>query len=140
MRTLITLFALFSVQAFAQTGTNLEKGDLGLSAAHGEITSVREICPRNPGRISCMAIGSIIKVKINLNGCLDRVGGYSSKLDVVDGKGVLYFSAINIDTKASQTALCIQQASKTVEIYTHFEGEIELVNLDFVGMDKTNHY
>jgi hypothetical protein len=131
MKAFITLLALFSVQAFAET--ELESGDLKLSAAHAQIISVSPICPRTPGGISCMAIGSTIKVKVFLNGCLDRLGGYSSKVELVDGKAVLYFSAINIATEASEKVRCIQQASKMVSIYTTYEGPVELVNLDFTG-------
>lgn len=136
MKALITLLALFSATAFAETGTNLVKGDLSLSAAKGTIVSVSEICPYNPNGFSCMAVGSKVVINVGLHGCLDRLGGYSSKLEVVDGKGVLYFSALNIHNEKSQRVRCLKQPSETVTIHTSFEGEIELVNLDFVGINK----
>lgn len=134
MKTVLAFMALFTMQqAFAQNVTELRNGDIGLSKASGEIVSVREICPQVPGRFSCMAHGSVIEVKVNLNGCLDRLGGHYTKFEVIDGKGILYFGAINISTKASRTARCIQQAFEKVSVNVPFEGEIELVELDYTG-------
>ncbi len=138
MKTLLTLLALFSASAFATTGTNLVDGDISLSAARGEISSVRDICPKNPNGVSCMAMGSIVTVNVYLNGCADRLGGYSSKLQMVNGKAVLFFSAINIHTENSKVVRCYRQASQTVEIFTGFGGKIELVNLDYSGIQDTD--
>lgn len=135
MKALLTLLALvFVQQVSAQEMTKLEKGDMALSQASAKITSVREICPKIPGRVSCMAIGSVITVKVGLNGCLDRLGGYFSKFEMIDGKGVLYFGAINIFNKASMAAFCVKQPTQNVTVHVPFEGEIELVNMDFTGM------
>lgn len=137
MKTLITLIALVCAQpSFAQEGTKLVKGDLMLTAATAEIISVKEVCPRVPGQMSCMAIGSVITLKVSLDGCLDRLGGYSSKFEIVDGRVVLYFGGINISNKDSMKAFCLQAPTEIVKIYTTFEGNIELVNLDFNGMKK----
>lgn len=134
MKALLTLIALFFVQQVSANDTTvLQKGDLNLSAATGEITSVREICPKIPGRVSCMAYGSVVTVKVTLQGCLDRMGGYFTKFEHIDGKGVLYFGAINIFNKASMTARCVRAPSETVSIGVPFEGEIELVNMDYTG-------
>lgn len=135
MKTFITFLTLFCLQsAFAQDYTELNSRDLGLSKATGEITSIGPICPQIPGRLSCMAYGSKVVVKVGLNGCLDRLGGFFSKFESVDGKGVLYFSAINIATKESSTVRCFQQASQTVTIYVPYMGDIELVNLNYTGI------
>lgn len=83
-----------------------------------------------------MAIGSTITISVGFNGCLDRLAGYSSKVEVVDGKGIIYFSALAIETEASQHVRCFRQASTQVQIHSDFEGEFELVNLDFQGMNN----
>ena len=135
MKALLTLLALIFVQQVsAQEMTSLKDGDLNLSQASAKITSIREICPKIPGRWTCMAYGSVVKVEASLHGCLDRLGGYFSKFEVIDGRGILYFGAINIFNKASMTARCVKIPTQTVSVTVPFEGEIELVNMDFTGM------
>jgi hypothetical protein len=134
MKALITLLAMICMHsAMASDVTELKKGDMNLSQAFGTITNVREICPAIPGRMRCMAIGSVVTIKVNLHGCLDSLGGTFSKFEHIDGKGVIYFGALNIFNKASMTARCVAQPFKTVELHVPFEGEIELVNMDFTG-------
>lgn len=71
--------------------------------------------------------------KVSLNGCLDNFGGHFSKFELIDGKGVIYFGAINITNKASMTARCVAQPFKIVKLKIAHEGEFELVNMDFTG-------
>jgi hypothetical protein len=133
MKTFLTLLALVSFNAFAQESTQLKDGDVSFSKAHAEIISVRLMCPKNPGGFSCMAIGSIIKVKVTLNGCLDTFGGYFSKFNVVNGKGVLSFGAINIANEDSMRVRCIAAPTKVVTITTSYQGKIQLESLEFRG-------
>ena len=134
MKAIITLIAMICMHsAMASDVTELKKGDMNLSQAFGTITKVREICPSVPGRMRCMAVGSVVTVKVALHGCLDSLGGTFSKFEHIDGKGVIYFGAINIFNKASMTARCVAQPFKLVELHVPFEGEIELVNMDFTG-------
>lgn len=134
MKALITLIAMICMHsALATDITELKKGDSHLSAATAKITKVREMCPSIPGRMRCMAIGSVVTVKVMLNGCLDNFGGYFSKFEHIDGKGVIYFGGINIFNKASMTARCVAQPFKLVELHVPFEGQIELVNMDYTG-------
>ncbi len=137
MKTSLALLALTSTLAFADTTTNLVDGDIQLSGAQGTIISVKPICPKNPNGVSCMAVGSKVKVNVMLNGCVDRLGGYSSRLEVVNGKGILYFSAINIHTENSNSVRCYARASQTVEVFAPFNGKIELVNLDYTALNNT---
>lgn len=135
MKALMSLIALLFVQQVSANDiTALKSGDLSLSQAFGEIISVSKICPAYPGRVTCMAYGSVVKVKVNLSGCLDHMGGYFTKFEQIDNKGVLYFGAINIFNKASMVARCVRPPSETVSITIPFEGEIELMNLDYTGM------
>ena len=134
MKAVFTLIAMICMHsAMAQDSTVLQKGDANLSQAIGTISSVRPICPQVPGRMHCMAVGSVVTVKVALHGCLDNLGGYFSKSEFIDGKGVIYFGAINIFNKASMTARCVSQPFKLVELHVPFEGEIEIVNMDFTG-------
>jgi hypothetical protein len=134
MKALFTLIAMICMHsAMANDITELKKGDTHLSQAIAKITNVREMCPSVPGRMRCMAVGSIVTVKVMLNGCLDNFGGYFSKTEMIDGKAVIYFGAINIFNKASMTARCVAQPFKLVELHVPFEGEFELVNMDFTG-------
>lgn len=135
MKALLTLVAMLCMHsAMASDFTELKKGDTHLSQATGKITKISPICPRpRPGQVTCMAYGSTITVKVALQGCLDNFGGYFSKFEVIDGKGVLYFGAINIFNKASMTARCVAQPFELVKVMVPYEGEIELVNMDFTG-------
>lgn len=134
MKTLFAILSLISLQtAFAQDVTELVKGDLAISQAEASIVSVKDICPSNRGGMTCLAYGSIVQINVGLNGCLDTYGGHFSKFEVVDGKGIIYFSAINIENVASKTARCLVRPFKTVQLSIPFEGQIELVNTDFTG-------
>jgi hypothetical protein len=77
--------------------------------------------------------GSELTVKLNLNGCLDPLGGYFSQFEVVAGHGVLFFGAINIFNSHSRYARCLRAPSESVNIQFPYEGEIELVYLDYTG-------
>lgn len=135
MKTFLVLLALVCMQqtAFADGVTALKKDDLSISQADAKIVSVKKICPASPGGISCMAFGSRVIVKVTLNGCLDRFGGYFSRFETINGKGYLFFSAINIFNKASTVARCVRAPSQNVEIHVPYEGQIELVELEYMG-------
>lgn len=136
MKFLIAFTALFSMSlAFADGVTSLKNGDLNLSQASSKITNVREICPANPGGIRCMAVGSVVTVKVTMNGCLDRFGGYFSKFEVIDNKGYLFLGTTNIFNKASMVARCVQAPFEIIQLHVPFEGEIELVNLEYMGTE-----
>ncbi|MCM2351247.1 MAG: hypothetical protein NDI69_14595 [Bacteriovoracaceae bacterium] len=134
---LFLMFLAFSNVAFTQDITSFEKGDLHFSKAHSELISVNQICPPRPDRISCRAFGSIAKVRVTLNACLDRFGGHFSRFEVIDGKGVLFFGAINIFNQSSTTARCVRAPTEIITINVPFEGEIELAPLNFRGMTLT---
>lgn len=134
MKTLLALLTFVVSQSlYADRIAPIKKGDMSLSQAKGEIISVREICPKVPGRATCMAIGSIVEIEVSLQGCVDRLGGHFSKFEVVDGKGVLYFGAINIDNEVSRRAICVKAPTEMISVQVPFEGEIELVNLNYKG-------
>lgn len=137
MKTIFTVIALLSLQTvFAQDFTVVRKGDENLSQATAKIISVKPICPKKTGQLSCMTVGSNITVQVGLNGCVDGFGGYFSRLDFVNGKTILYFGAINLGNRGSLTSRCVQQSVQNITIYTPFEGEVELVDLDFTGALK----
>jgi hypothetical protein len=132
MKTLMTLIALVSMQhALASGVTTLQSGDVALYQAPASIVSVRDICKKVPGQVHCQIYGSVVTVNMNVSGCVDHVGGYFSRFEHIDGKGVLYFGSVEIANKYSKTARCVMAPNKQVEIMVPFEGEIELVNLDF---------
>ncbi len=135
MKTFLVLLAFICMQQTASANgvTPLKKDDLSISAASAKIVNVSKICPAYSGRPSCTAIGSRISIRVTLNGCLDRFGGYFSRFEEIDGKGYLFFSAINIFNKGSTVARCVAAPTETVTIMTPFEGEIELVKLDYMG-------
>jgi hypothetical protein len=130
MKLIIALLTMtLSLASFA---TDFKEGDLGLVASQGKIISVSPICPKVPGQMSCMAIGSKIKIEVALPGCVDRLASYSSKLIVVDDRAVLYFSATSITTEMSTRARCVKMPTATVTVFVDFEGEIVLENIDTV--------
>lgn len=130
---IIPLVLFFASQAFADGVTELKDGDLRLSQAHAKITEVRELCPSNTGGIRCMALGSIVTVKVTMNGCLDHFGGHLSRFEVINNKGVLFFSSVNIFNEASMVTRCVEAPIKTVEIHIPFNGEVSLVNMEYMG-------
>ena len=134
MKLLLALIAFASLQtAFAQEYTALEEGDHSLSAADAKITSVKPMCPRNPNGMSCMAFGSMVKVKIALYSCVDSFGGYFSSFEVVNGKGVLSVGAININNERAASVRCYAPSFKSVSIYVPFEGKISVENMEYRG-------
>lgn len=134
MNKFFILMALFIVpQAFADGVTELKEGDLRLTQAEAKITEVKVICPFNEGGIRCMALGSIVTVKVTMNGCLDHFGGYMSNFEVKANKGYLHFSAINIFNESSMVTRCVQAPTKNVQIHVPFNGEINLVDMEYMG-------
>ncbi|MBA2405727.1 MAG: hypothetical protein H0V66_13200 [Bdellovibrionales bacterium] len=134
MKMFLALLTLVTLQtAFAQEYTKLKDGDMNLSGAEAKITSVKPVCPRVPGQVSCMAYGSIVKIKVSLNGCLDTLGGHFSSFKIVNGKGVLAFGAINIANESSRVAMCYALPVEIVTIHVPFEGKVELEKMEFRG-------
>lgn len=129
----ILMIIFFIPQAFAEGVTELKEGDLRLSQADAKIIEINEICPINSGGIRCMALGSIVTVKVTMNGCLDRFGGHFAKFEVIQNKGYLYFSSINIFNEASMITRCVQAPTKSVQVHVPFSGEIILVNMEYIG-------
>lgn len=134
MRMAIFLIGILYITSLhAQEVTVVEKGDLHFSKAQSELISVTPICPNLPGRISCRAIGSVIKIRVTLNACLDRLGGHFSRFEVNNGKGILYFGAINIFNESSTSVRCVRLPTEMVTVSIPFDGDIELVPLEFKG-------
>jgi hypothetical protein len=132
MKALLTFLMVFSFQAFAdvQDGSSLKGSDKGVSLARGEIVSISDFCPRVAG-FTCQVNSSVVKVKVTLNGCLDRLAGFTYKFEMVGGRGYLYFSAINVINRGSETARCVAAPTKTVLVNIPRERDVELVNMEF---------
>jgi hypothetical protein len=140
MKSLLLLaLATVSLNSFANGVTPLKAGDKSISKAHSKIISVTSICPQSPVATTCAAFGSIVKIEVSLDGCIDRLGGSFSSFEEVNGTGVLTFAAINIFNKASLTAMCIQQNKQTVTVYVPYEGEITLKDMNYDGEIKPMH-
>lgn len=138
MKTLLVLLTFLASQSlYADRIAPIKKGDLSLSQAKGEIVSIRELCPKLPGRIRCSAIGSIVDIEVSLQGCVDRLGGHFTKFQVIDGKGVIFLGAVNISNEVSRRAMCVKAPTEMISIQVPFEGEIELVNLNYIGTALT---
>ena len=131
---LVGLVCMNSV--FAQGMTDLKSGDLALSQAQARIVDVKKICEPNADGASCRAYGSVVKIKVTMNGCIDHLGGTFSHFTEVEGKGVLSFGAVNISNKASQVTRCVQAPSEIVTVGVPFEGEIELAAMNFKGANS----
>ena len=113
---LVTFMYMSSVSA--KGITPLTRSDLSLTRATSELVSVQN---------------SVATVRVVLSGCLDRLGGHFSKFEMVDGKGILYFGALNIHNSASENVRCIRPPEEILKINVPFDSEIELVTLDFNG-------
>lgn len=136
MKILITFICIISIHfAHAQDFTALNSGDLKISQATAKLISAESICPHS-GRMACMANGTKLSVRVTLNGCLDNLGGYFTNFEIIDGRGILYFGAINLTNQASFTTRCIRMPTKKVTLVLPFSGEIELVNVNYNGSTK----
>lgn len=113
--------------------TPFGKGDVNFSMAQSDLVSIQELCPKVPGGINCQAFGSIAKIMVTMNGCLDKFGGHFSRFEVIDGKGYLFFAAVNIYNKESDNIRCLRSPTKLISISIPYEGEIELLPLIFKG-------
>jgi hypothetical protein len=137
MKTLLTLIAFLTIHQVsanvAQDNSVIKTGDVGVSQATAKLISVKEFCPKVNGRTSCKAAASVVTLKVSLNGCLDRLGGYSTRFEMVDGKGVLYFAGVNIINRSSQNVRCITAPVKTITVQIPNERVVEVVNLDFTS-------
>lgn len=136
MKALLLIVSLISFSSvFAQSSTDIKNGDLSLSqAASAVITNITPICPADPnGGPTCMAYGSVVTVKVTLNGCVDRLGGYFSHFEMIEGRATLKFGAVNIFNKTSMVARCIKIPTHFVKVNIPYEGEVQLVELPFTG-------
>jgi hypothetical protein len=131
MKFIFLIITLLSIQLASAQSTLIQKNDTRLSQAKGKITAVSPICPKIPGRVTCMAYGSNVTLKVALNGCLDRLGGHFTKFEVINNTGVLFFSAINLTHKQSMMTRCVEAPFEMIKVSVPFEGEIELINLDY---------
>lgn len=134
MKSLFILVSLVCMNAaFAQGITDLKSGDVHLSQAFAQIIDVKKICEPNEYGAMCRVYGSVVKIKVTMSGCIDRLGGTFSSFTEVNGKGILSFGAINIANKASQVTRCVQAPSEIVSVSVPFEGEIQLMHTAFQG-------
>lgn len=138
MKNLLILAALlFAHGSFAQGFTKLEAGDYALSNANARVLSVGPICGGAPGEITCMAIGSVVTLRVQLQGCLDSFGGYFYEFAKQNRKTVLKFGAINVANKKSLAARCAAMPEETVRVYTSEEiDEVVLKQLNYVGATR----
>lgn len=138
MKNLLILSSLlFAHASFGQGITKLQSGDIALTNAKAKITSVGPICGAKPGEMTCMAIGSVVTLRVQLNGCLDSFGGYFYEFAKQNGKTVLKFGAINISNKMSLAAYCSAMPVETVRVYTTEEiDHVVLKELNYVGITR----
>lgn len=136
MKAFLAIAALVFMQlANAEHTTQLREGDLGLYDVTARVVSVKEACPAD-SHVRCVRGGSEVTLEIPLQGCLDRLGGYSTHFSFKDGTPTLDFSGVAIATEASTTARCIKAPSTQVRIQIPFTGNVELVNM--TSIDKTH--
>lgn len=102
-----------------------------------EILSVRPICPSNNGGPTCLAMGSNVKLKMTLNGCMDRLAGVATKF-IQDPrssvyKGKLAVAALNVSNSASLVTFCYAAPTEIISVYVPFNGKVELEKVNFEG-------
>lgn len=137
MKNLIALIALvFAHTAMASNFTQLEKGDLHIYSADAKVVSSSLLCPINAGGMRCLAYGMNVKVKVKLNGCVDRLIGHVAKFNMVDGRPVLQFRALAVMNEMSARARCVRMPTATVNVIIPFEGEFDFEQMDFTGMTQ----
>jgi len=78
---------------------------------------------------------AILKVKLDLVGCLDRMVGYSMNVISKDPQGLvyeIYFQAIKAKNKNSDKAACPRRNFKIIEIPLEVFGEFQFINSKFI--------
>ena len=110
---MITFLSVAANATSAHPDTFLEK-----YAPEFEITNVSPICPKIPGRISCMAIGTIVKMKATLNGCMDRLIHFSNQVELSGDKAIIHISSVAVVDPRSASTRCVRmpEVTKTVSI------------------------
>ncbi len=137
MKLLSTLVILLSLQtAYAQNLTNINPGDVAINSASSKLISIKTLCPERRGVITCLAYGSVLEIRVKLNGCADTFGGYFSNFKIVNGEGVLSFGAMNIVNEQSEVALCRAFPTKTVTVVVPHQGKIQFEELSYTGKNQ----
>jgi hypothetical protein len=98
-----------------------------------EVVAVEPLCPSTiPGGAVCMAIGSRIKVKATLNGCLDKLRFFESQNRTLRGATELHIMAIAHDDPKNATVRCVKapEVFKDIILPNHIYGEINLINME----------
>lgn len=91
--------------------------------------AMEPLCPNTSDTINCMAIGTNIIVKANLNGCLDKNVFFNSQVKNVDGDITISIAAVaeydprNILVRCSK----IPDITKTISIPT---ADIKSININ----------
>lgn len=105
MKTLILslLTLAFSINALAN------KQDVFTYYQPGyEIVSAGPICPVQPSGYSCRAVGTMIKIKASLNGCLDKVAYFDKQIKVTDGVVTVFTSAVAKFNPKNDRVRCVK--------------------------------
>ncbi|MCR9203663.1 MAG: hypothetical protein NXH75_03735 [Halobacteriovoraceae bacterium] len=120
MKKLITTLTLLSALYSSATLANgqpqfpLIENDIALEViTEGEVTQTRALCPEEG---TCIVDGTIVTVKLPLNGCLDRLGPVTYTVEQEDGFIFLHLSAYNIANSDSFAAFCFKMPEVTVDI------------------------
>lgn len=96
-----------------------------------EIISVKPICPTTTGGIRCMAIGTIVKIKSTLNGCLDRVDFFNSQVLSNKGEAKIFITSVAKNDKKNAVVRCIKlpEDYKTISLPGENYSTIDLNSL-----------
>ena len=95
-----------------------------------ELVEVSPICPPNPSGISCMAIGSKIKVKAYA-GCLGEKAFFNAQVVTERGLTKVYItSLIKTDLNMEMRVRCarVKEVNEVIMAPMHIFGDVEVIN------------
>ena len=133
MKSLIAIVvALFGVStAYAGAASyKLPKGALALKAIKESSITFEPLCPKN---VTCITDGKVVNLHYTL-GCLNTMVPvqFKTEIDFKANKAVIYVTAFEVLTKASQTAKCFRAPIGTASIpLVGFFGEVEVRNTEY---------
>ena len=141
MKAIIITIGWILTVGVANAGTNLErvklmKEDRAISfISRGHVVEVEEFSPECPKNALCsFSLVTKVKVLVELNGCLDRLGpvAFRTKYNDNTGKLDIYISAINIHNDESKSVMCFVIPTKTFEVISGQPFVKEDINLIFL--------
>ena len=109
---IISLFTLIPTSN-ASSHYMLPKDAVSVSPAVHDSVTFGELCPAD---MQCLVNGTSVRLKYTLNGCLNQFLPVQYSLQKIEGRNVLFLTALEVETRGSMTAKCVRAPVALVQI------------------------